>query len=222
MAENPIQLVCFDIGGVLIRICHTWSDACREACFDLRGEAASAHAALAIREIMGRYGRGEISEDEWMYGVGTALGSLYTRDELMAIHNAVIMDEYADVESVVDDLHRAGLATACLSNTDPVHWTRLIHHDGHRPLPGRPKYPALHRLGSHHASHLMGLAKPDRAIYRAFERTTGVVGRHILFFDDRRENVDAARDVGWRAEEIDPLTETAPQLRRYLRAYGIL
>ena len=37
-------------------------------------------------------------------------------------------------------------------------------------------------LGRHFASHLIVLAKPDLAIYRAFEEATGHRGESILFF----------------------------------------
>ena len=69
---------------------------------------------------------------------------------------------------------------------------------------------------------LFGLAKPDPAIYKAFEAATQHRGLAILFFDDLPENVRAARSVGWRAERIDPYNETVPQLRRWLRHYGVL
>ena len=40
------------------------------------------------------------------------------------------------------------------------------------PSRGAPEYPAVPRLRHRHASHLLRLAKPDVAIYRAFERAT--------------------------------------------------
>ena len=63
----------------------------------------------------------------------------------------------------------------------------------------------------------MGLAKPDPAIYEAFEAATGLRGPQILFFDDLAPNVAAARARGWN----DPLVETVPQLRRHLGAYRV-
>jgi glucose-1-phosphatase len=220
--SEEIELVCFDVGGVLVRICHTWTDACRNARIDVRGEP-SEHADAARRELTNLYGLGRISETEWAERLALALGNLYTPEELINIHDAIILsDEYPGVGAVIDDVHRAGIATACLSNTDHGHWVRVVHRDGDHALAGDPRYPALLRLGSHHASHLMGVAKPDQAIYRAFERATGYAGPQILFFDDHLDNVEAARSVGWLAERIDAEGETAMQLRRHLQKHGVL
>jgi FMN phosphatase YigB (HAD superfamily) len=65
------------------------------------------------------------------------------------------------------------------------------------------------------------LAKPDEAIYRAYEKATGVAGAEIIFFDDLAENIEAARAAGWNAEQIDHTGDTAEQVRMLLSRYGI-
>ncbi len=64
-------------------------------------------------------------------------------------------------------------------------------------------YPAFRALLHRGASHLYGLVKPWPEIYRRFTRELGASPGEILFFDDREENVIAARAEGWRAERID-------------------
>ena len=59
------------------------------------------------------------------------------------------------------------------------------------------------RLRHRHASHLLGLAKPDAAIYHAFAHQTGFSPNRIVFFDDLAENIQAARASGWNAHQID-------------------
>jgi HAD superfamily hydrolase (TIGR01509 family) len=141
------------------------------------------------------------------------LGDVYSADEISRMHDAWILDEYAGVADIVDEIHMAGVATACLSNTNHAHWTRCT---------SSTDYPAVARLGSRHASHLLGCGKPDEAAFRAFERATGSDAARVLFFDDIAVNVDAARAYGWNAERIDATTETAPQIRAYLSDYGVL
>ena len=63
--------------------------------------------------------------------------------------------------------------------------------------------------------------KPDREIFKVFERTTGFAGSGIVFFDDIEENVLAARDAGWRAEHTDNTGDTAAQLREHLGWHGV-
>ncbi len=45
-------------------------------------------------------------------------------------------------------------------------------------------------------SGAMGIKKPDEEVYR---RITGVLGKDIIFFDDKVENVNNAKKAGWNA-----------------------
>jgi len=221
-SREPIQLVCFDLGGVLVRICRSFGEACRLANLEVRG-AIEGNVGQRIRyEFSQRFNTGKLDEQTWSSELSRALDGLYTADELRRVHHAWTRKEYDGALTLVSDLGLANVATACLSNTDQSHWTRLVHHDGESPLPGAPEYPSVYRLQHRHASHLLGVAKPDPAIYRAFEAHTAQSGPSILFFDDLPDNVRAARKVGWRAERIDPHVETVPQLRRWLRQHGVL
>lgn len=171
---------------------------------------------------MHEFGLGLLSENEWSERLALALDRSYSTAELAQIHHAWSGKEYEGALDLVDALNTLGIATACLSNTNAAHWRRLIHHDGARPLLGAPEYPSVARLQKPFASHLLGVAKPNKAIYRAFEERSGHRGATILFFDDLIENVEAARSLGWRAERIDPSVETVPQLRRLLTRHGVL
>ncbi|HMJ54971.1 MAG TPA: HAD-IA family hydrolase [Polyangiaceae bacterium] len=222
MSATRPELVCFDLGGVLVRICTVWSDLCRATRLEVRGDSAGDAAERSRRELSEAYMRGELSTEAWTHAMETALGGFYVGEEIAALHDAVILEEYPGIGVLIDDLHRAGVATACLSNTNETHWAKLVHHDGARTLPGEPRYPAVRRLHSHHASHLLRHIKPAPAIYLAFEKAVGRSGAQILFFDDLEENVAAARRAGWRAETIDPSEPTDEQLRRHLAAHGVL
>jgi putative hydrolase of the HAD superfamily len=223
MSENvPIELVCFDLGGVLVRTCTVWSDLCRAVQLEVRGDSAGELAERERRQLSEAYMRGDLSTEQWIEALGSVLGGLYAAEEIARLHDAVIIEEYPGIGVLIDDLHRAGVATACLSNTSETHWAKLVHHDGARALQGEARYPAVRKLGSHYASHLMRLVKPTLDIYRAFEKATGRSGAQILFFDDLEENVAAARSLGWRAERIDPTAPTAEQLRRHLAAHGVI
>jgi glucose-1-phosphatase len=210
---GAVSLVCFDLGGVMVRICHDWRDACAAAGLAVRSRAGldidAVWPALTHDHALGR-----LTKAGWADNLSAALGGLYTAHELCAIHDASLQDEYDGIGGVVDRIHRAGVTTACLSNTNDDHWHRML-------LPGG-RYPAIRSLEHHCASHLLGLAKPDEAIYRALERAAGRRGREILYFDDSAANVDAARRIGWNAETIDPHTETAPQISAHLEHCGVV
>ncbi|MEO5586245.1 MAG: HAD family phosphatase [Novosphingobium sp.] len=62
------------------------------------------------------------------------------------------------------------------------------------------------------------LTKPDPAIYRLAERRFGHSGAELLFIDDNRDNVEAARACGWEAHHF----ADAPTLALDLRQRGLI
>lgn len=220
---TSIRLVCFDLGGVLVRICQSWAEAYRAAGLDVREEPT--HPSIRARrlELASLHGIGRISLDEWAKGASEAMRGVYSAEELKRAHDAFTLEQHPGAIELVDELHAAGAATACLSNTNHTHWRRLIHCDGDRTLEGAPRYPAVVRLQRHFASHLLGLAKPDDAIYARFEELTGAPPSSILFFDDLEENVAAARQRGWNAEQVTAShLDAVAQMRRHLQRLGVL
>jgi FMN phosphatase YigB (HAD superfamily) len=219
---TSVGVVCFDIGGVLVRICSTLREACRAAGLPERDETAIPEVEEKRRRLELRLAAGRISLEDWSAEVSRAVDGVYTPDETRRAHDAITRDEFAGALAIVDALRNAGVPTACLSNTDRSHWVRLIHRDDAGPLPGVPEYPSVARLDRHFASYLLGLAKPDPAIYAAFEQRTGLSGSDVLFFDDSVENIESARRRGWLAHRIDPLGNPSAQVREHLRSHGVL
>ncbi len=212
-----LELVVFDLGGVLVRIAGGWREAQELAGFvpDLgpRDEALVA----AAREHGPRFEVGAMSTEDYLAAVSADSGAFYSSGEIRRIFDAISRDQYEGVEAVFDALDAAAIATGVLSNTNAVHWERLA---GLRP--GEPEYPAVMRAKHLHASHLLGVGKPDLAIYRLFAEQTGYGAEQILFFDDLERNVIGAREAGWQAERIDPSQPTAPQLFAGLRKHGVV
>jgi FMN phosphatase YigB (HAD superfamily) len=209
VSEVRIQLVCFDLGGVVVRTCHSWAEGCRNVGLDVRGDVNAA-IAPGWGDLNADYQSGRITHTVFSERFSAMISGLYTAEEVRRVHRAWILGEYDGIGAVVDALHDAGLESAVLSNTCEVHWELL------------PRYPAFTRLRNRLGSHLLGVRKPDEAAYRAVEEHTGFAGAEIIFFDDRVENIAAARDVGWNAVQIDPLGSTAEQVRAGLVAQGAI
>lgn len=212
MADSTsIRLVCFDLGGVLLRICRSWREGCAAAGLEARAAFPDdPSAANGFKGIGASYQVGALSCTEYAGRFAAAMNHLYSPDEIMTIHHAWLLGEYPGAGLLIDDLHAAGLETACLSNTNHAHWSRM------------PEYASVMKLQRRFASHELGHAKPDAAIYRAFEERTGRSAGEIVFFDDLPENVAAARALGWRATVIDPAGDPAAQMRSALRRCNIV
>ncbi|MFN3730297.1 MAG: HAD-IA family hydrolase [Fimbriimonadaceae bacterium] len=205
MLDDSVSLVCFDLGGVLAKIEMTWGGAARVAGID-PDRVAFPFAGLSDFPHYDAYQRGHLSVEEYLPLLATWLGD-FSVDEARATHLGVLGYPYADTDELVDELHARGLTTACLSNTNGLHWEGIF--DG--------RFPNITGLRHHFASHLMGRDKPDPEIYRMVEAATGHSGPSVVFFDDSPVNCDAATlACGWRSFRIDPDADPARQMRGHL------
>ena len=213
LAHLSIRLVCFDLGGVVVRTCASPREGCTRAGVRYRPEIQSPEVRARMSPAEVAYELGQCSTSEYFARAETALWERQSASEISLVHDAWIIGEYQGIDRLVGVIRAAGVETACLSNTNERHWELMTA----QPL----TYPAFAALGQRHASHLLGLAKPDLAVYRAFEKLSGVPPDMIVFFDDRAENVAAARSAGWHAECIDPRGDTAAQAATVLRRLGL-
>jgi len=214
---SDVRLVCFDWGGVILRICRTWDEALGQAGLDKRIDPDDPAIVERRRPISLAYQTGRIACADFFASLSDAVGAAYTPEELRRLHDAYLIEEYPGVRPLIDRVHRAGrVETGLLSNTNHRHWVR--HLDDERPA----DFPTVGLLGHRHASHLLGVAKPEEAIFRRFEAESGFGPESILLFDDLEDNVAAARRAGWRAERIDHAGDTAAQMERVLGRFRLL
>ena len=210
---HGVDLVIFDIGKVLLRICNDWRHACDIAGIEVPVGLGKGQPAPEVHDLLRRYDTGQIDLETFANAI--APHSRMTPNDVIRLQECYLLGAYPGIDSLLDDLSRAGVRTACLSNTSDSHWRMMHDRSG-------PHYLPLERLDYRFASHLVRLRKPDDAIYAHVERETGARGDAIVFFDDVAENVDAAKRRGWRASRIDPAPDDPiPQARAFLRHQGL-
>ncbi len=204
MNSSPIRLVCFDLGGVVIRICRSWNEACAAAGMTVRDPELWQRTRPIRYRLVEDFQTGHIDAPTFAARASEQVSGLYSPAEILGVHNAWMLEEYAGVAELIDRVHDAGFDTAALSNTSHDHWAQIL------------TYPAVMRLRNRLASHLLGLHKPDPMIYRQLERQLGYRADEIIFFDDMPENVTAAGAIGWHAHLIDPGADPAEQIATIL------
>lgn len=202
-----IRLVCFDLGGVLVQIAHTWEEAAALAGYPL----ASAPRSLISLPEMDPYQAGAITADDYLLSVQRYLG-LPSLDAALSVHDFILKAPYPGTLELIRLLHANRVATACLSNTNALHWKEMV--EGER-------FPNVKELQFRVASHELGLNKPDPAFYAAFEKRTGITGASIVYFDDTAGHVEGALACGWNAFLIDPAGDTSSQMRSVLLTFGL-
>lgn len=201
---SEARLVVFDAGGVLVRICRSWQEACAAAGEPFHPVAATPELMARRKAVVRRYETGGMTCAAYFDALAQTTDGLYTPEQVRRLHESWILGEYPGVADLVADLKSAGVRTGLLSNTNATHWRDLV---SRRAIAG---------LDHPHASHLMGVAKPAPEIYAAFAAAVGRAPGQIVFFDDLPENVAAARAAGWDAAPIDHAGDTAAQMRAAL------
>jgi len=204
-----IKAVCFDLGGVLVRICSNWQQA-----ITLAGVVAPEIGTNGFdeRPEFSQYQAGELTDHDYLAFLADHLGGV-SMDQARQAHTAILVEPYADTLQLVKDLEATGVMTGCLSNTNSLHWRQMFETD---------QFPAVARLQKKIASHIVKTSKPSPHIYRVFEEASGLDPHEILNFDDAQHYVDAAKRAGWQAVRIDPKGETAVQMRESMVTFGLL
>lgn len=193
----------------MVRVARTWGEAAEWAGVAMNPETA--HARLNDFPGLLAYQADQIGLSEYLSQL-QAFTSVPSREQALSIHRAILMDEMPKTRELANNLRSQGLKTACLSNTNASHWDYLASMD---------HYPNIASLDYLCASHLYRVEKPDPEIYRLFEHETGFLPEEIVFFDDGQINVTAAEECGWNAFRIDPLGDTAEQMRTHLSKFSL-
>src|SRR5438105_3430793 len=116
---TSIRLVCFDVGGVLVRHCRTWREGCAAAGLPVRAGCESEAMSRGRRELSHLLTCGRVEPRDFYRRMSETTGGLYSPAEVENIHHAWLGPEYEGVGAVVQRLVKAGRAqTGSLSNTN--------------------------------------------------------------------------------------------------------
>ena len=196
---SAIRCILFDLGGVLV---------------GFRG----------VERVAEWLGDAEVAEEHWQRWLGSEtvrgleLGRLSPEqfavafleefrldlgpDEVLAELPRFVGAPLEGAAELLDELEPHYLL-ACLSNTNALHWPRASREMG---LDRR-----LHRA---FVSYETGLLKPDPEAFQHVCRELGLAPAEVLFFDDVRINVEAARSLGLAAVRVDGPADCRRELER--------
>ena len=200
-----VRAVCFDLGGVLIRIHPNWEGAAMTA-----GVESAATGTLGGFPEFDRYQNGEVEDAAYFSSLADYLG--VGVGEAETVHMSILRDSFPGVSDLVGSLRDHGIATGCLSNTNHSHWVEFHNEE---------RFPFWPMLNVKVGSHIVRASKPEEVVFRTFEREVGASGGEVLYFDDSPKNVDAAVHLGWHGVLVDPATDPARQIARALASESL-
>ena len=203
MRDSSTEALLFDLGGVIIDID-----------FENTFSHWAAQAGVPMETIKSRYRvdawyeqheRGEIDAAEYFDALRDTLDISISDEQFAAGWNAIFETEIAGMFELIQSLSTR-LPVYAFSNSNALHqkfWER--------------KYAKTLGLFRHvFVSCDLGLRKPEAAAYRHVTACIGSEPENVLFFDDTRENVDGAREIGMSAVQVRSLADVRANVREFL------
>jgi putative hydrolase of the HAD superfamily len=178
------RAVIFDLGKVLLDFDYTRA-----------ARALSSHSALAPTEfkrvvdqspLLHQFESGGLTNQEFYQEVSRLTQYRGSFDEFAAAFGD-IFDEIEPMIALQRQLRERGIPTWIFSNTNDL----AVGHI-------RRRYPFFAGFQGYVLSHEIGAMKPLPASYESVEARTGHRGADLLYLDDRLENIEGARQRGWR------------------------
>jgi 2-haloacid dehalogenase len=199
LTDNSISAVVFDIGRVIVE-------------WDLRILIRKLIADEAEVEHVYRH----VVSPEWhfQHDAGTPLAEMIPSRIAEFPHYTAVIQAYATrfnetipgpvagTIELIEALHAREVPLYAITNFGAEFW------------PGfRGEWPVIERFRDVVVSGVERIAKPDPAIYELAAERFGYAPERMLFIDDNRDNIEAARALGWQAHHFADAETLALDLR---------
>ena len=200
-----MKTVIFDMGMVLVDF--RWKELLKEMGYE-GAEAKKIGEAVFANPLWEEFDRG-VWEDEKIIAamkektpeVSEAIDKIWQSDNFK---NTCAPFDYS--EELLKKLHEAGCKIYILSN----YGKRLFSLD-------KEMFTFLNYVDGGIISAKVQQMKPDAAIYETLLSKYDIDPEDAVFFDDRRENCEAARKLGITAVEVDGYQTIIDGLKKYIK-----
>lgn len=183
---NGIKNIILDVGNVLVDF--RYMEYMKDLGFSDE-LAAEVSDKVVINPLWNEYDRGIMPEEEF---IGLMKQKFPGREEVVQCffdNIDGIVEEYDYTVEWINAMKEAGYKVYILSNYPESLWK--MHE--------KSRFTFLSKVDGKIVSGFVKLIKPDEAIYRMLLDTYGLKADECLFFDDRINNIEAAKKVGMRA-----------------------
>jgi HAD superfamily hydrolase (TIGR01509 family) len=192
-----IKNIIFDLGGVLLDID--------------TGRTNEAFAKLGVMDFKNNYSmqkadslfddleKGKVPETEFYEGIRKISGLPLSDNDIRDAWNALILHFRKESLQQLEQLkHKYSLYL--LSNTNSIHYAAF--QQNFKVQTGRQNFNDHFTRAWY--SHLVGLRKPEKEIYRFALHDAGIIAEETLFIDDLLKNVEAASALRINTWHLQP------------------
>lgn len=171
--NQEIELVLFDLGGVLIEISGSPLPV-----YEMQ------FSEWLSSETARKFEIGKLSRHEFANEVRTDLKLNKSVEEIISHFSDWPKGFYPGATDLLLSLSEK-FRVGALSNTNEIHWPRIVD-----------EFKAPVYFERIIASHEVGMAKPDTNFYIYALQEFGVQPQNVLFLDDSAKNVTVAKELG--------------------------
>lgn len=181
---KKIELLLFDLGGVLVElggmeIMHLWTQH--------RYNDEEMMEEWLKSPVVREYESGKCSTSDFVDTIIQSMKLPVQSDEFKEEFKSWPTRLYPGAEALLKTL-KMQFPLATLSNTNEMHWPRIADTLN------------IKQLFEHHfPSHITGLIKPDEESFQQVFDHLKIRPENILFFDDNKLNIKAAKTLGIQA-----------------------
>jgi FMN phosphatase YigB (HAD superfamily) len=187
--HTPPRAIVFDLGKVLVDF--DYQIAIRHILPQCRSSAADISRLLLQENLLFDYETGRLTTPAFLDRFCAATGYAGTQAEFAGF----FADIFTPIPIMLDwhaRLRARGHRTFIFSNTNEL----AVGHI-------RRQFPFFSNFDNHILSYEHGCMKPEERLYTVVEQCTGERGADILYLDDRPENIETGRRLGWQAIQHD-------------------
>lgn len=197
MDFKQVKNIIFDLGGVIINLGFQKS---LDALQLLSQNQKVIHfSPQAQSELFDLYETGRISSEAFRKGLRETYqltGDDATLDEAW---NAMLLDIPRERLELLKDLRKT-YRLFLLSNTNAIHMERF--NKTVQEVSGEPNLESL--FEKTYYSHLVGMRKPDAAVFEHILKENNLVAGETLFIDDSIQHIEGAKRVGLQTLHLQP------------------
>jgi glucose-1-phosphatase len=212
--KPKIEAIIFDIGRVIVgldpaRALPAFKGAGSGTGASGAGEKLSAEkiwAAIQVDPLWRGFQEGRVSPQEWYENLTRRFGVRVSYEEFVAAWNSVILPYTLLPNRLFERLSRR-CKLVLLSNTDPIHVAHM-----------EATFSFMRYFPARIYSCEVRASKPSPVIFRAAIRAAGAPAERVMFVDDVRGYVQAARRLGLDGVQF----RTRGLLEGELRIRGVL
>jgi glucose-1-phosphatase len=192
-----IKNIIFDLGGVILNIDYNKTEhAFIELGLENFSELYTQHYSSSLFEALET---GKVSQKEFIISLQEKSLVPLTSSQIIFAWNAMLLDFPIARLQLLQQL-RNQYNIFLLSNTNAIHLERF--HEILYKATGLPSLGVL--FEKTYYSHLLGLRKPDKEIYKYVMKENQLMPGETLFIDDSINNIHGAQEAGLHTILLQP------------------